>query len=168
MNNHDVIDRMMLRWGEILPELDGDAMHLVGRIIILAQHLERSVESALSLHGMTLGQFDILATLRRAGPQSPKQLMQNVMLTSGGMTNRLDRLQHAGWVERTQDPNDRRALIVRLTAAGQELIDVATKTRFADAENSLPAWDPATKTSLAEMLRQWLSHLEAQGKAEKS
>src|SRR4051812_7221624 len=107
----DLIDRMNERWRAVRPDLDPAPLELVGRVIVLAQCLERSVNAALAGFGLSLGQFDILATLRRRGPGAgltPTRLMRSVALSSGGMTNRLDRLEQAGLVERRADPADRR------------------------------------------------------------
>jgi DNA-binding MarR family transcriptional regulator len=107
----DAIDRMIEDWREALPGLDPSGLELVGRVIVLAQHLERSVNTALGDHELTLGQFDILATLRRQGPKgglTPKQLLGCVMLSSGGMTGRLDKLERDQLIARKPDPNDRR------------------------------------------------------------
>src|SRR4051812_38590228 len=122
----DAIDRMIDGWRDALPGLDPSGLELVGRVIVLAQHLERSVGAALKPHKLTLGQFDILATLRRHGPGgglTPKQLLGSVMLSSGGMTGRLDQLERAGLVSRRPDPDDRRGVVVELTAKGRKLID---------------------------------------------
>src|SRR5215216_5075403 len=99
----DFIDRMNDQWRFQRPDLDTGPLEVVGRLLIIAQRLERSVSEALAPHGLTLGQFDILATIRRHGPQgklTPKGLMASVALTSGGMTNRLDRLEEAGLIRR--------------------------------------------------------------------
>src|SRR5204862_2116827 len=107
----------------------------------------------------SLGQFDILATLRRQpdGRLTPTQLMQSVVLSSGGMTNRLDRLQDAGWIRRKDDPEDRRGVVIELTAKGRTLIDAATETRFAQAAESMPPLGGRETRQLAELLRTWLS-----------
>jgi DNA-binding MarR family transcriptional regulator len=155
----DLIDRMNERWRAVRPDLDPSALEVVGRVIVLAQHLERSVNAALAGHGLTLGQFDILATLRRAGPKvglTPTQLMRSVMLSSGGMTNRLDRLEEAGLVKRRADPADRRGVVVRLTAKGAKAIDVAAAARFAEAAASLPPLSRSELAALSGLLRKWL------------
>src|SRR3954447_27007648 len=103
MDTPDAIDRMIAAWRAARPDLDPSPLEVVGRVIVLAQHLERSVELALEKHGITLGEFDILATLRRHGPKgglTPSQLLESVMLSSGGMTARLDRLSLAHLIYR--------------------------------------------------------------------
>ncbi len=156
----DAIDGLLGAWKTARPDLDPSPLALVGRVIVLAEHLERSVEAALAKHGLALGQFDILATLRRQGPRgalAPSQLLQSVMLSSGGMTNRLDKLEAAGWIVRRQDPDDRRGVVVELTAKGCKLIDAATATRFAEAAASLPDLSAKETQVLAGLLRRWLN-----------
>src|SRR5438094_1042 len=100
---HDVVDRLLTKWREARPDLDSSPLELVGRVIVLAEHLERSVESALEKHNLSLGQFDILATLRRHGKKgglTPTQLLESVVLSSGGMTARLDALADGGLIAR--------------------------------------------------------------------
>ena len=157
----DLIDRMNEQWKAVRPDLDPEPLEVVGRVIVLAQHLERSVNEALAAHGLTLGQFDILATLRRNpdGRLTPTQLLRSVVLSSGGMTNRLDRLEQAGWIRREADPEDRRGVVVALTPAGRKLIDAATETRFAEANRSLPALNPSELDLLKRLLRQWLTSI---------
>ena len=85
MENPDVIDRLVAAWRDARPDLDPSPLEVIGRVIVLAQHLERSVDSALEKHKLTLGQFDILATLRRHGKKgglSPSQLLESVLLSS--------------------------------------------------------------------------------------
>ena len=156
----DTIDRVIADWTRVRPDLDPSALALVGRVLVLARHLERSAELALKKHGITFGQFDILATLRRQEPNgglNPKQLCANVALTSGGMTSRLDRLEEAGWITRQSDPNDRRGVVVVLTPKGRKLIDAATVTRFEAAARSLPKLSSSEQTKLEDSLRAWLA-----------
>ncbi len=162
MDTPDVIDRVMAAWKEARPDLDPSPLALVGRVIVLAQHLERSVEEALEKHHLTLGQFDILATLRRNGPKgglTPTQLLESVMLSSGGMTARLDMLTKHGLIYRKTDPKDRRKVVVELTAKGRRMIDAATRTRFTEATESLPPLTPTERKTLAELLRRWLAQV---------
>ena len=156
----DSIDDLLDGWAKVRPDLDAGPLGLVGRVIVLAQHLERSVESALAKHKLTLGQFDILATLRRDGPLTPSQLLKRVILTSGGMTNRLDKLESQGFLQRRDDPSDRRGVVVDLTAKGKKLIDTATETRFDEAKQSLPDLSDKEQVLLKSLLRKWLSDLQ--------
>jgi DNA-binding MarR family transcriptional regulator len=162
MSEADVIDRMMAAWKAARPDLDPSPLGLVGRVIVLAQHLERSVEEALEKHHLTLGQFDILATLRRHGPKgglTPTQLLESVMLSSGGMTARLDSMCRDGLIYRKTDPKDRRKVVVELTAKGRRTIDAATRTRFAEAAESQPPFVAEERAKLEETLRRWLAQV---------
>src|SRR5437763_1168237 len=162
MDTPDVIDRMIAAWRAARPDLDSSALEVVGRVIVLAQHLERSVELALEKHHLTLGEFDILATLRRHGPKgglTPSQLLESVMLSSGGMTARLDRLADMHLIYRKADKLDRRKVVIDLTAKGRRVIDAATKTRFREAAESLPPLNEKETRDLAEYLRRWLAQV---------
>jgi DNA-binding MarR family transcriptional regulator len=155
----DAVDDLLSAWVAVRPDLDPGPLGIVGRVIVLAKHLEASVGKALAKHGLTLGQFDILATLRRHGPKgglSPTHLLGSVMLSSGGMTSRLDTLEREGWIVRTDDPKDRRGVIIELTPKGRKLIDAATETRFLEASGSMPNCTKAERDTVETVLRQWL------------
>lgn len=159
----DSIDQLIQDWQAIHPELETAPLEVVGRVIVLGKLLEKSVNSALAKHGLSLGQFDILATLRRADSEaglSPSELLRGVMLTSGGMTSRLDRLAEMGLVNRKGDRDDRRGVNVSLTAKGRKLIDAATQTRFEEAETSLCDLPDSDRLGLSRLLRKWLSQLD--------
>ena len=159
MDSPDAIDMLMEAWREARPDLDPSPLGIVGRVIVLAQQLEKSVEAALATHDLSLGQFDILATLRRNQPKgglTPTQLLESVMLSSGGMTARLDQLMKAGLIARSADATDRRKVVVDLTSKGRKLIDAATATRFEEARDSLPKLKPAEMKVLEGLLRKWL------------
>lgn len=161
----DLVDELLEKWREARPDLDPSPLGVVGRVIVLAKHLERSVEAALAKHHLTLGQFDILATLRRAGRKgelTPTQLLQSVMLSSGGMTSRLDKLEAAGLIDRGPDPSDRRGVLVALTQKGRKVIDAATATRFREAADSMPPLGAAEQQLFADFLRRWLNAVTAE------
>lgn len=158
----DLIDEMNTAWRGLHPDLDPSPLELVGRVLVLAQSLERGANEALAAFDLTLGQFDILATLRREGSgMTPTQLMRRVVLSSGGMTNRLDRLEQAGLIRRQSDPADRRGVVVELTPKGRRVIDKATAVRFDEAAGAVPDLSERDRDRLADLLRQWLKHLNA-------
>jgi DNA-binding MarR family transcriptional regulator len=160
--SRDVVDRLLAKWREARPDLDPSPLEVVGRVIVLAQHLERSVEAALERHGLSLGQFDILATLRRHGKKgglTPTQLLESVVLSSGGLTARIDSLEGAGFVKRKANPADRRMVVIDLTSKGRRVIDNATKTRFAEAKSSLPPLTDGETATLTSLLRRWLAQV---------
>lgn len=163
-SRHDIVDELIASWRQARPELDPTPLHLVGRVLVLARRLEESVEAALASYGLTLGQFDILATLRRHGPNgglTPTELLDSIVLSSGGMTARLDRLAAAGLIERRPAAHDRRKIIIHLTPLGRQIIDAATTTRFQEARQSLPPLTPREQELVVSLLRRWLLSLEA-------
>jgi DNA-binding MarR family transcriptional regulator len=124
----DAVDGMRGRLAVLYPELDTSGFGITGRVLRLAQAVERLGAGHLSGFGLVPGDFDVLATIRRIEGDTgvnPGRLLQSVLITSGGLTKRLDRLQAAGWVVRHPDPDDRRATLVRLTPEGRDLIDRA-------------------------------------------
>lgn len=158
----DRIDRILAQWSRERPDLDTRAMGLVGRIQRAAAALRPRLDATHELSGLQGESFDVLASLRRAGRPyqlSPTQLYQEMMLTSGAMTNRIDRLEEAGLVSRRPDPRDRRGTLVRLTAKGKTLIDAATTKHVANEERLLGALTARERLQLAELLRKLLLSL---------
>ena len=116
----DAIDRLIDQWREARPDLDPAPMAVLARLFRAAGAADRAVEAGLAEHGLQPGWFDVLSALRRAGAPhrlSPGRLSSAVMLSTGGMTKRLDRMEAAGLIRRTPDPADRRGLLVGLTTA---------------------------------------------------
>lgn len=133
--SRDFAGRLVAQWRAVRPDLDPAPMALVVRIMRVAALLEERLATVVEAHGLALWEFDVLATLRRSGPGGlpPKRLLQEMLLSSGAMTNRIDRLEEAGLVERSPDPADRRGTIVRLTPAGKARVDRIVPDRFEDA-----------------------------------
>ncbi len=134
-------------------------MGVVGRVLRLGGLLERRVEETLKPFGLTLWQFDVLATLRRTGKPfrlSPSELMKEIMLSSGAMTNRIDRLEAMGFVERRPEPSDRRSVQIVLTAKGKRLIDRVIPERFDWAAAVVDPLSDREQRSLEQMLRKLL------------
>lgn len=151
----DEVDRLVAAWQRERPDLDVAPMEVLSRVTRLARHLDRHRRVAFSRHGLEPWEFDVLAALRRCGGEyqlSPGQLVRETMVTSGTMTNRVDRLVRRQLVERITHPGDRRGVLVRLTAAGQQAVDSALSDLL-DAElqilSSLPS---AQRDQLAESL----------------
>jgi len=131
------------QWRQEKPELDLLAMELVGRLNTLTRLISRDyLEPFLRQHDLQQGEFDVLANLRRAGPPyalAPTQLFETLMISSGGMTNRLDRLENTGLIERTPNPDDRRGTLVSLTRHGLDLMDKMLPRYIANQAGALQA-----------------------------
>ena len=122
----DEVDDLVAAWQAERPDLDVRPMQVLSRISRLARHLDRERRSAFAAHGLESWEFDVLAALRRQGAPyelSPGALLRATLVTSGTMTNRIDRLEQAGLVRRRPDPQDKRGVLVRLTAAGRARVD---------------------------------------------
>jgi len=148
------------------PDLNVRALGLFGRLFRAVQLANAPLTQDLARHGLQPGWFDLLAALRRAGAPyelNPTQLMHTTMLSSGGMTKRLDRMAEAGLVERRPDPTDRRGTLVRLTRRGKPVIDRAIETHVANEERLLRSLSAADRRRLDDLLRSLLSDLERGG-----
>ena len=159
----DPFDRAVEQWGRERPDLDAEALAIVGRLIRTASLAEERLAEGLRTHGLERGWFDLLAPLRRAGEPyqlTPTQLMRATMLSSGGMTKRLDRLADAGLVERRPDPRDRRGTLVRLTPHGKAVVDAALVDHLAGEEELLSALSRTERRTLDAILRKLLAGLE--------
>jgi DNA-binding MarR family transcriptional regulator len=160
----DEVDDLVDAWQAERPDLDVKPLHVLSRVSRLARHTDRARRAAFAGHGLQLGEFDVLAALRRQGPPyrlSPGALLHATLVTSGTMTNRLDRLEQAGLVSRAPDPQDKRGVLVTLTGAGQARVDAALADLLA-AERSLLAGLPMhSRETLAGLLRVLLAPLDA-------
>ena len=138
-------------------------MMLLGRLAEAAQQVARDhLNPLFQAHGLAAGEFDVLATLRRAGPPyalSPTALYDATMVTSGAMTGRIDRLEKAGWVVRAPDPEDRRGVLVSLTADGRTLIDEVVTHHVANEVQMLAGLSRQEQETLADLLGKLLATL---------
>jgi DNA-binding MarR family transcriptional regulator len=160
----DRIDELQQDWGEQRPDLDSDALGVVLRIQALAKILGDMTAQSLDDFDLQWWQYDVLAALRRQGApfiMSATELSEAVMLTSGAMTNRLDRLEADGFLRRLKDAEDRRKVLVQLSETGRELIDSAAKARFQSASEALENLRAGQRDELSDLLRQTLLALEA-------
>ena len=157
-DGQDEVDRLVAAWQRERPDLDVRPLEVLSRVTRLARHLDRARSTAFAAHGLESWEFDVLAALRRAGEPytlSPGQLLSQTMVTSGTMTNRVDRLEDRGLVERLPDPADRRGVRVRLTAEGRQRVDAALADlleRERDLLRSLPRADQQTLSALLRRL----------------
>jgi DNA-binding MarR family transcriptional regulator len=138
-------------------------MEVLSRVTRLSHHLDALRRSTFTAHGVEPWEFDVLAALRRAGAPyqlSPGRLVRETLVTSGTMTNRVDRLEARGLVERLPDPEDRRGVIVRLTDAGRDTVDGALAGLLQREEGLLAALGARDRTRLAALLRTLAGSLE--------
>jgi DNA-binding MarR family transcriptional regulator len=158
--HRDAVDAITDQWTAVRPDLDTAAMEVFGRIFRLSRAMGDRMEKAYEPFGISRGEFDVLATLRRSGEPytlSPRQLSATLMLTTGGMTGRLDKLERAGLLRRSPDPHDRRGLQVTLTEKGLRLIDEAVGAGLVEQTAALSTLDDEQAGQLADLLRQLLA-----------
>ena len=159
----DHVDSIVEAWRRERPELDVTALGQLARLFRTAHLADLALVERLAEHGLQPGWFDLLAALRRAGAPyelNPTQLMRATMLSSGGMTKRLDRLADEGLVERRPDPADRRGTLVRLTPRGLELIDAAIAVHVDNEEKLLSGLSASERRQLDTVFRKLLALLE--------
>ena len=153
---HDEVDRIVDAWARERPDLDFSPLQVLSRVGRLSRHLERARRAAFAASDLESWEFDVLSALRRAGTPyqlSPKALLQQTLVSSGTMTNRIDRLVTRELVERRTDPNDGRGILVVMTPRGQERADRAIR-ELLDAERALlDALSPVDQERLASLLR---------------
>jgi DNA-binding MarR family transcriptional regulator len=165
----DRIDAVLEQWGTRRPDLDLRSLGVLGRIYRLSRHLERTVDQKLSRFGIDGADLEILEALERSGDQrlSPTELSDAVMMTSGGMSGRLDRLRRGGLVERQPDPADRRGIHVVLTSKGRETVRRVLPLHAEAGRECLQPLEEDQARSLEELLRCLLLRFEG-GLSERS
>jgi DNA-binding MarR family transcriptional regulator len=159
----DVVDRIVEAWRRERPDLVVGPLQVLSRVSRLARRLDLDRAQAFARHQLEGWEFDVLSALRRAGAPyelSPGQLIRQTLVTSGTMTNRVDRLERRGLVERSPSPTDRRGVIVRLTTGGQHTVDAAMADLLDRERELLAELSDADRDSLAAMLRRLLAPFE--------
>ena len=163
----DEVDELVAAWRVQRPDLDVEPLQVLSRVSRLARHLDIARRSAFASHGLEAWEFDVLSALRRAGPPfqlTPGALLRATLVTSGTMTNRIDRLAEAGLVRREPDPRDRRGVLVTLSEQGEAVVDAAL-TDLLDREQALLAGlGEEQRQQLADMLRTLLAPFDAAGR----
>jgi DNA-binding MarR family transcriptional regulator len=157
----DYVDVILAQWARERPDLDASPMGTIARIWRLARLSEAATEENFAEHGLSRGGFDVLAALRRAGPPyelSPTELYSSLLISSGAMTNRIDRLEEMGLVERIPDADDRRGIKVVLTPRGRKVIDGAVRDHLENERRMLAVLTPNEQRVLPVLLRELLLH----------
>ncbi len=160
----DEVDAIVAAWERELPDADLAPMQVLSRISRLSRHLDRARKAAFAAHAVEPWEFDVLSALRRSGSPyrlSPGRLVAETLVTSGTMTNRVDRLVERGLVARAADPSDRRGVLVRLTPKGRRTVDAALE-ELLERERSILSSLPETEaTQLADTLRVLARNVQA-------
>ena len=157
-NPVDHVDQVMEQWRTERPELNVSSTGVLGRLYRYHGMVEKQMAQVYKQFGLNLGEFDVLATLRRNNRElTPTELMASLMLSSGAMTNRLDRLEKAGWITRQHSAEDRRSVRVSLTAEGRALIDDLMPEHLDGQDSILAALSPDEQDQLALLLKKALT-----------
>ncbi|MEU1982044.1 MarR family transcriptional regulator [Nocardia sp. NPDC019395] len=159
----DTVDVIMDLWRREAPELAEELwpVAIVGRVQRLSHILSRALKDFYAEHGLETWEFDVLTTLRRSGAPyelTPGALHESAMITSGTVTNRIDRMEAKGLVERVRNPHDRRSVRVRLTTHGIDVIDRVFQLHLANEARLLPDYDDADYQRFIGELRRLLEH----------
>jgi DNA-binding MarR family transcriptional regulator len=159
----DMTDRLLIAWRDARPELDVDALKVTGRLSRIGPLLAKRQESVFGRFGLNRGEVGALSALRIAGQPhrlSPTRLAKGLMLSSAGVTSRIDRLERRGLVRRLPDPDDRRGILVELTDQGLEVVDAAVAALAITDRQLLERLDAQEIAQLEAVLRKLLGGLE--------
>ena len=160
----DEVDDIVARWGAERPDLDVAPLQVLSRVSRLARHLDRARRAAFAAHGLETWEFDVLSALRRQGRPyqlSPGALLRATLVTSGTMTNRIDRLEAGGLVRRRDDPQDKRGVLVELTGDGIRRVDAAVADLLARERQLLAGLAADQQEELAGLLRVLLAPFDS-------
>ena len=160
---NDATDRLLTGWDQARPDLEVGVLQVTARLSRLGAHLARRQEDVFGRFDLNRGEVGALSALRIAGPPhrlSPTRLAKGLMLSSAGITSRIDRLERRGYVRRLDDPNDRRGVLIELTDEGLEVVDAAVAANTTSERTLLDRLDSAEIASLEGILRKLLSGLE--------
>ena len=152
----DHVDEIVEQWALERPGLDVSGMEIIGRITRLEKLIRPRLDAVFAQHDLESWEFDVLATLLRNGEPhqlTPGQLLDSMMITSGAMTNRIDRLERRGFVQRTKSPTDGRQVLVELTQTGLQLVDAALVDHAANERAIVDALGPDQRDQLVDLLR---------------
>jgi DNA-binding MarR family transcriptional regulator len=160
----DEVDELVAAWRAQRPDLDVEPLQVLSRISRLAKHLDIARRGAFAGHDLEPWEFDVLSALRRQGPPfqlTPGALIRATLVTSGTMTNRIDRLAAAGLVRREPDPTDKRGVLVTLTGQGADRVDSALADLLVRERELLAGLGAAERDQLADLMRTLLAPFDA-------
>lgn len=160
----DRLDSVIGQWADEKPHLDTLPMAMIGRLMRLSKHLETHFTECHKAFDLTPGEFDVLATLRRSGGDyclTPSQLIDSMMLTSGAMTNRLDKLTAKGFISRLHSEADRRSVSVALTTTGFDLIEQAIEKHVEMQHQLVSSLSDKDKRTVDQLLKHWLMQFDS-------
>jgi DNA-binding MarR family transcriptional regulator len=164
--SRDFTDRIIDRWSQIRPDLGVNGLQVTARLSRLGRHVAVREEEIFGRFGLNRGEVGVLSALRISGPPhrlSPTRLGKGLMLSSAGITSRLDRLEKRGLVVRLPDPDDRRGVIIELTDRGRELVDAAVDANASSEHQLLSGLEPDERATLEALLRKVLAQVELPG-----
>ena len=160
---HDLVDEIVAQWERERPDVDVSGMQIIGRLARLTKAIGPRLDTTFAEHNLEAWEFDVLATLRRSGGPhrlTAGQLLETMMITSGTMTNRIDRLEDRGFIRRLKDPSDGRVVLVELAAKGLRKVDSALADHAANESRILSGLDKADQQHLVRLLRKLLVSFE--------
>lgn len=158
---HDYLDDIARDWQRIFPELDLSTYEAAIRVLRLGREIEKAIDVTTNEHGFLVGgDYEVLAALRRAHPTplQPASLAGRTMITSSGMTGRLDRLEADGLVVRVANPDDRRAVDIFLTQQGLQIVDRTFEDIAGAISDTLSNLEPGQVTNLSQLIRSALAN----------
>lgn len=159
----DLVDLILDQWAREVPDLDVSSIGVLGRLHRCDIRYQGLVSDVLDEFNLTTASFDVLASLRRSGPdyrRTAGQLAEIGLISSGGLTQRIDRLERSGLVARTREPTDRRVVYIELTDAGKNLIDTVLQRHFSEQNNFIDGLTHEEQQQLARLLSRLESSLE--------
>lgn len=166
MEMEDHVDRLRALWAQELPDLDTTPMSILGRIYRLSNLVRPSIEATFAEFDLDRGEFDVIATIRRAGPpyrMTPTELYNLLLISSGGLTHRLDRLEKSGLIRRERSTQDKRSFEVALTDEGIKRAEAAFREDMKRELDHLDELDEGERRTLAGLLRKLAGSLERAG-----
>lgn len=160
----DLVDQVIANWqNTIMADTDFSGTEIIGRIVRMDSFIGKMIDDNLSRFRMNIGDFNILAVLLREKTHqlTPGRIQEMIFVSSGGLSNRMIRLEEKGLIKRSTDPNDRRGVIVTLTEAGKELIERAAPSHMALENSLITNLDESEQETLVKLLRKMLKHIES-------